>query len=168
MAVFLQRNFKKVNEDIVTTLVDFIVFNSRVHNVFNFRTQKTFSACIDLYQTVLLFGMEPYTKGLRKANLDENYNQEITPYSVLDKLVQLPTTNPCYVALVHKFEGLMFIGELDSDKDWATWLGEHPTFVACMESWKTEREAQATINRETCHAARWEKSFPVLVQGSRV
>lgn len=149
-------NPAEVDEGTISTLVDFIVGNSHAHNPFNLQTPRTFTACINLYHHAILFGMEPYTRGLHKAILKEIYAEDITPYYALDKLVKLPTTDPCYVATVQKFEGLMFIGELDGDKDWEAWLGEHPTFVARMEAWKVVRETKAVKTREVRRAARWE------------
>lgn len=155
-------NPSEAKEDAVSTVIDYIVGNARVNTVFSLHVPKKFTAGIELYQTAIKFGMGSHANGLRRAILDELRNGDITEYAALDKLVKLPTTDACYAATVRKFEGLIFIHELDGDKDWATWLGEHPTFVARMEAWKKVRESKAAINREARRVARWEADFPRL------
>lgn len=41
-------NPDEMNEDVVTTLIDFIVGNSRMNKAFSLRAPNTFTACVDL------------------------------------------------------------------------------------------------------------------------
>jgi hypothetical protein len=135
-------NPEQVHEDHVRTLVDFIVGNSHVHRPFSLQKPGTFSECAKLYNHALMFGMGRYAGGLRKTLLDEINSDTITSYCALDELVKLPKTDRCYVTLVHKFEGLMHIGELEGDDDWTAWLTKHPDFLDQMNAWNTVRMAR--------------------------